>query len=1260
MERIKLEELRAEIKANIVPFFSITMFVCLGIALFVGIHWSGVALRTTADEAFEAGFMHDVELAFPYGITDENLDELRAIEGVSDVEPDYVTNVIAMDGAERYVLRMQGLTERIDTATVVEGRLPQGANEVALLSFWAQDHGYAVGDTLVLKNDNDEDDSDADGMKYLTSDRFTVVGLVEHPAYLSKIPNTIGVANIGTGMIDSVGFVADEAFEIDEFRDSYPMVLLRCEGLREYETFGNQYKEHLAVITDKVMELGGRRASERYHSLRDDAQHEIADAEDKIADGESKLTDAEQRVEDGHKEIADSERKIADGEKQLAEGKKTLDDAAAQLAEGKKRLDDAEAQLAEGERQLREGEAQLSAKESAAREADAEARAKLDDAKQKLEDAQQEYDEKLEQYETGKELIDQLSWALDLIRKVYGGWTKGFEALKTRIDALVEANEALAKAIVTYQTVDASEDATEAEREAAWAEVETAYSAFEKAYTPTSEDYERFAPIKNALESLAQGELELDESIPVLAKLMRDNLDEVVSTADDICNALLTIIEKQPLEGATREDGSPYYLIDLPEYVDAMKDVLASSKAKLDEGKEKLDAGWAEYYRNEEKYQNELAAGYEQLAEAKRTLEAMRSKIEQGRAELDAGKQEYNAKLAEYEQGLSTYSEKVAELEDGKKKLEEAKSKIADAEKQLEEKRKDLKEAKAQVDDARRQLEGMIEYEWIVSPRLENGSAQSIQTVSIMMGNVRWAMALLFVLVGLFVCYSAVSRLVHDEVTQVGTKKANGFHESEISSLYLSFSGIAVLVGTVGAGLAAIFVVETIINPSAAKSFALPAYPPYFDMVQLLIGGAIEMVLILLSTWIAIHGLLKHNAIELLNGGPVREAKEHFYERWGIWKRMSLYSQTIVNNLVNERRRVVATLIGVIGCTALIVTAVTLSDNVKRSLERQYEAIYSFDADVYFDHENEGAEERVSSTLREMGHDCVAVHMERVQVREDTGNRVVASLYVPDDYEKFNEYYHLISIYGDEVELGDDGIWVSDAYADHMHVGIGGDLTLTDGLGRVHTFNVAGIFEYHLLRHEFVLDKGLYRKAFASKPEPNVLLVDSGGEDLDQMRDALQAVDGYEAVADDAELSRYAYGELAQLLNTTVGIYLVLSALMAALVLLNLDIMYVNEKKRELIVLMINGFDVSDAKAYIYRDSIALTVIGVLLGVVFGSLMGSITVQALEPSYGSFLRGFNVLAAGAGVIGASVFSTAVMLYALRRIPRFNLTDINRY
>ncbi|MBQ3302603.1 MAG: hypothetical protein IJH04_10775, partial [Eggerthellaceae bacterium] len=126
-----------------------------------------------------------------------------------------------------------------------------------------------------------------------------------------------------------------------------------------------------------------------------------------------------------------------------------------------------------------------------------------------------------------------------------------------------------------------------------------------------------------------------------------------------------------------------------------------------------------------------------------------------------------------------------------------------------------------------------------------------------------------------------------------------------------------------------------------------------------------------------------------------------------------------------------------------------------------------------------------------------------------------------------------------------------------------------------------------------------------------------------------------------------------------VAIYLALAALMAVVVLLNLNEMFIDEKKRELIVLMINGFSVKDAKHYISYDNIVLTAIGIIAGIVLGCVMGSVTVLAIEPSTATFIKAVDGWAVGIGIVGSAALALIMSMIALRRIPKFDLTDINK-
>ena len=1257
MKGIKLTELLSEIKANLVAFVSIAMFVCLGIGLFLGIQWGGEAIGRAADKTFEEGTLHDIEVQFPYGLTKDDLAKLAAVDGVTDVEPGYTSYASMLEGTASYVIKVQSLTERIDLPKLVKGKLPTKADEVAMLSFWAAEHGYKVGDTITFVADASDED-DADGMEQLNAGSFTITGLVEHPAYLSKVVGTLGSAALGAGKVDCVVFAPIAAFDAESYDECYPNAYLRCNGLRDYSTFSKEYKDGLATIVAAIDEMGGELGDTRYEDVRTKASDKIEDAEDEIDDADGKLDDAEQQIKDGEEALADGKQELEDGEQQLADGEQ-------QLADGKQELEDNESEYA-------------SAKSSADRQK-AAAKRKLDDAKRELDEAQEEYDSYKEDYDSAVESYDQASQAYNDNKEDYEKSVADIAKLREEVSALEGKTSAYDGTLAAYDAASigsgtgegesgSSEEAGEGEsssseeagedesdegadptdggessttdaKQEAWAALQDSYDDLKPTYDETQATHNELLDLMVKLSQAYDLDVNItdEDRITDLSELTEANpvapsLD--AHAAISKANGLLAAIDEIEYE----ENGKTYRYEDLPEALTDAKEALDKAKTELDDAKKQLDQGWADYNAAKAEFDRKVADGNAQLAQA-------RNKLDDGWAEYHKAEADVEQARIDLENARKTYKEKSKELEDAKKEIIE--------------KRQELQDAIRKLQDAKKKLDEMEEYEWIVLARPENGGVTGFDTIKVMMGNVRWAMALLFVLVGLFVCYSAVARLVNDEVVQIGTKKAVGFRESEVATEYLSFSGIAVLAGVVLSLIVAVVLVQGIMNPASAASFTMPSFPPYFNLLDLLAGGGIELVLILLSTWLAIHGLLKKNAIVLLNGGETKAAKQHFYEKWGAWNRLGLYSQTIINNCVNDTRRVAATLIGVIGCTAIIVTAVTLWSNVSRGFDRHYEEIYGFDTIVYLDDDVDDAAATVGKAMEDLGLHGEGAHLEVMQVRQTDGYRNVVNLFVPTS-DEFDDMYHVFAVDGEGDPAKADGVLISRAYADHMDVGVGDEVKVTENNGRAHTLKVAGVFEYYLLRNEFVLSADQYREEFGTEPVANVLLADAGERDLAPIRKSLRGVEGYDTLVDDYEDCYFAFHEISSLLETVVAVYLLLSALMAIVVLLNLDIMFVDEKKRELIVLMINGFSVKDAKAYIYRDSLALTVIGIILGVVLGALMGNVTVGALEPTFGSFLKGFNWLAAIVGIVGAGTFSVAVLLYALRKIPRFDLTDINRF
>ncbi|MBR1830352.1 MAG: hypothetical protein IJ781_12795, partial [Atopobiaceae bacterium] len=422
---------------------------------------------------------------------------------------------------------------------------------------------------------------------------------------------------------------------------------------------------------------------------------------------------------------------------------------------------------------------------------------------------------------------------------------------------------------------------------------------------------------------------------------------------------------------------------------------------------------------------------------------------------------------------------------------------------------------------------------------------------------------------------------------------------------------------------------------------------------------AVELVLLLTCTWVACHSILKRSAVELLAGEQQSSAYTRFYERWAIWKKLPLMTQMVINNCLSDGRRIFGTLIGVAGCTALIVTAATLDGNIDRSLKDHFGYVYDYDANVGFNANKEGAQERVEAALKKQGCDYAPVRSSLLMIDNGDDTPAFEEVYVPTDEEAFDELFHL-NVVPSKGQATTEGVWISQSHADHRGLKVGDKITLTTVTGERYNLDIAGFFTYYLPNNVVVMSPSYYERVFEKEATPTSLLVKANGKETSELRKSLLDVDGFTSFKDERANAERTSNLFKGITRTVVAIYLALSALMAIIVLLNLDYMFIDEKKRELITLMINGFSVKDAKAYIYRDSIVMTVLGIIVGVLVGIVMGGETVRAVEWQSCSFIKSAYLPGCLLGAVASAIFALIMMLIALRRIPRFSLTDIARY
>ena len=1096
----QITELLANIKATFVSFFSILMFVALGVGVFLGISWAGPALQNAFDAMADEGQLHNYQVQFVYGLTDDDLGKLSETEGVSQVEAERQSFQTLRREESNYTVKLQSLGQEIDVPLVVEGELPTKPGELAMHEESAAKLGIAVGDSVTFEHDVVQDETESlqadsgdsaepkadtsDGMQYLHGDTFKVTAIINSADYAARSSETYGYSNSPSGAVDALAWVSDDAFDAAAFRQGYPLVNVRSESLEGLGTFGDEYDQKSEEVEQRVSELGDVLAPARYDELHDKAQ---------------------KQVEDGEKQIADGKKKIAEGEEKLKTGRAELDAA---IAEG-------EAKLASAYQKLQEGEA-----------IKASAEKMLSSARSKLNEAES--------------VLDEVDAAIAEVRST----ASDLKSYKASQDKELKAKK------ITQEKHDANLDK---------------YGATQRS---------RIAPIASAV----------GVSLP---SINHTNYGEAISgmnsAVDAIKNTSVTV------------DGKKLSYSSARELLGELRGEYSSKESAYNSKVQELESGWAKYY---------------------------------------AGQQELEDKKAE-----------------GEKKLADGKAEVEKAKKEIKEKEPLLEKAKQKVAELKK-------YDWTVLSRSHNAGATEVLTFSDVTKNLSISMAALFIIVGLLVSYFAVSRIVHEQVAQIGTKKALGFRKGEITKSFLLYSGIAVLAGAIIGTIVGYTLVEGIIGGTLSKMFAFGPYPAYFGWPLFAIMTLLELALILGATYLACRSILKQHAVELLRGEKPPTGKARFYEKWALWDRLPLFVQTIVNNCVNDRRRMISTIVGVAGSAALIVTAITLNNDVMKSYDRQYQEDYGFNTIAYVDNKVEGAVGNVDSVLQAEGATTAQVFMKRYLVECSDGDSAAMRIVVPSDQETFAQLYHENPVSGGEVDLSAEGAWVSQAYGKHMGAKVGDIIIVDGGDGSKHEVPILGFYDFWLTYHEMVMGGDYFHKEFGDF-SPNVVLAQVGDASVADLGKKLSGVEGFGSIVDDATAQYANFEMFSSVSSAVVAIYLVLAALMSIVVLLNLNVMFIDEKKRELIVLMINGFSQKKAKSYIAYDSIVLTVFGIIVGVILGCIMGSITVAAIEPSTAVFVKNVDAMAVIVGVVGSALLAFIMGKIALRRIPKFKLTDINK-
>lgn len=696
-----------------------------------------------------------------------------------------------------------------------------------------------------------------------------------------------------------------------------------------------------------------------------------------------------------------------------------------------------------------------------------------------------------------------------------------------------------------------------------------------------------------------------------------------------------------------------------------MEQTYETQKKTYDSGLAQYNAGVTELAGARRQYENGLADYNAGLAK----LNATKPELDRGKVELDAAKAtlaESEAKLTAGEAALSQGEKDLLKnLDEGRTKLAEARIELAEGRSEFEVKKADalqqIADAEAKIRDSERQIIEIPD-SWFVLTRDGNPGYSGYGDDARRIGAVAKVFPLFFFLVAALVCLTTMTRMVEEERGQIGTLKALGYSTFAISSKYLVYALSASLAGALIGLVIGFRLFPGVIMNAYGLMYQIPVRlmpdHPAYAAISILIAVVTTVAASLGAT---LQELRAHPAVLMQPKAP-KPGKRIFLERIKpIWKRLSFSHKVTARNIFRYKQRFLMTVIGIAGCTALLVTGFGLRDSINAIMGKQFDEIFIYDGLLVTDTEKAPAERDLTQILGKDSQvkEYLGLLNETVSTLKSGSSRTFeASLIVPEDPEAFKRFYDLHErVSRKTLELPAEGAIISEKLADLLGVRTGGSLTYRDSENRTYTVRIAGIAENYLTHYVYLSPKAFDRLTFRS-PDFNAAVFNVEEPDkIDEkaFKESLLSHDGVLGAIFTRGIAEE-FNKMIGSLNFVVLVLILSAGALAFVVLYNLTNINITERIREIATIKVLGFRDKEVSAYVYRENIILTVIGTLGGLLLGFVLHRFVMGTMEIDTMMFGKNIKLLSYLLSAILTMAFTIVVNLFMFYQLKKINMVE----
>lgn len=620
---------------------------------------------------------------------------------------------------------------------------------------------------------------------------------------------------------------------------------------------------------------------------------------------------------------------------------------------------------------------------------------------------------------------------------------------------------------------------------------------------------------------------------------------------------------------------------------------------------------------------NELESNLNNLLLLKETKET----IEKNEAIYNKNINNYNYMYSSYENGLLKYN----------KGLKEYNSAVTEYNKQKE-------DALDKINEAKKELKKIKTPTWYVHDRTNHQAYLDYVDDTKSVNNLSKIFPIVFFSVAILVSLISMNRMVEEDRIEIGTLKSLGFSNKEIMLKYLMFSSMATLFGGLLGGILGILVIPALIFSIYGMLFNVPNFYVGLNLSKIIISLLISMVCICGTTIFTVLKVVKEKPSDLMRPKAPKSGKRIMLEKWNFfWKRISFSNKVTLRNLFRYKKRGIVTIVGIAGCSALMLCGFGIRDAIVDIANMQYKETFTYDAMVYVN----DIENKVSDIFNSVYIDDI-IEIENIKVKKDT---ISANMFIVGRNES-TKIVNLIDKKGNKLEIEPGKVIITDKFADLTNLKVGDTLCVVDDDSKSYSYEISGIVKNYLM-HYIYIDKDTFKET--NEYSSNVIYLN-----LNNTTQAIEEELSKELMNKDEVLNVSFVQELLDRsnnmlisLNKVVAIIIVLSAVLSFVVLYNLSNININERKREISTLKVLGFHDKEVDNYITKENIIFTIFGIIIGLFAGYFLSKVVIMTVEIEKARFVYNISLNSYMYTAVITIIFTLIVNL-----VTHFNLKKID--